>query len=65
MTVKTRKSAAKKSVPKPMVTSESLRAQTDAFLESGGTIEQVKPGVSGYQNVPGRKHITLDSKSKG
>ncbi len=48
----------------PTISSEALAAQTEAYLKDGGKIDYVKSGVSGQQNLPGRKHITLDSKAR-
>ena len=61
MSTKMKKAPTRKKSPVPTVSSETLAAQTEAFLEAGGKIEQVKPGVSGQQQYTGRKHITLDS----
>ena len=57
-------SKTRKSNHGPTVSSETLAAQMEAFLKDGGKIEYVKSGVSGQQNVGGRKHITLDSKAR-
>lgn len=53
------KSSAKKKQAEATETSLSIEAQTKAFLENGGTIEQVASGVSGQEFTYGRKHISL------
>jgi hypothetical protein len=44
-------------------TSQSIAAQTAAFLKSGGKIEEVPRGVSGQPSLAARKHITISSKT--
>ncbi len=55
-------SAAKRKQPNALETSESIEAQVQAFLASGGEIQQVPKGVSGQTNTSGPKHITLGNK---
>jgi hypothetical protein len=62
--VKLRKDPTKRSPPPPKVSSTTLDQQVQAFLREGGKIDYVNPGVSGQQNLPGRKHIVIDSKPK-
>lgn len=44
-------------------THQTIEEQTKAFLESGGKIQQVATGVTGQQNVTGRRHIDLGKPS--
>jgi len=53
---------AKKKQPAATGTSRSIDDQVKSFLESGGTIEQVKSGVSGQESTLSRKQINLNSK---
>ena len=41
------KAASKKKQPAAMETSQTIEEQTQAFLSSGGKIEQINSGVSG------------------
>ncbi|QKX17717.1 MULTISPECIES: hypothetical protein [Microbulbifer] len=43
---------------------EAIESQVQAFLASGGKIEQVPKGVSGQTNTSGPKHITLGKKPR-
>ena len=54
-----RVSPAKKKQAAPTETSHSIEEQTKAFLEKGGTIEQIEAGASGQEFVRGRQHIKL------
>lgn len=63
MATKTR-SAAKKKQPAATETSSSINEQIKAFLADGGSIEKVKTGVTGQQNMPGPRHINLSSHPK-
>ena len=63
MATKTR-STAKKKQPAATETSSSIDAQVKEFLASGGAIEQIKTGVTGQVNMPGPRHINLNSNSK-
>ena len=58
------KTAAKKKQPAETETSSSIDAQIKEFLASGGAIEQIKTGVTGQQNMPGPRHINLNSNAK-
>lgn len=58
------KSAAKKKQPAATETSSSINEQVKAFLEAGGSIEKIKTGVTGQQNMPGPRHITLGNTPK-
>ena len=58
------KSTAKKKQPAATETSSSIDAQVKAFLAAGGAIEQIKTGVTGQQNMPGPRHINLNSNAK-
>ena len=56
------KASASKSKPAPAVeTSDSINAQIEAFLKSGGEIQQINKGVSGQTFGPS-KQITLGKK---
>ena len=57
-------SPAKKKEAVATETSNSIASQTQAFLESGGVIEQVAAGVSGQSFTVGRKHISLGNTPK-
>lgn len=50
--------------PSASETSESIANQVEAFLQSGGEIQQINTGVSGQQSVSGPKHITLGNKPR-
>jgi len=56
--------ASKKKQPANTETSQSIEAQTKAFLESGGKINYINTGVSGQQSLAGPKHISLGKKSQ-
>lgn len=43
----------------PRETSESLAQQVEAYLESGGKIQEIPQGVSGQVATSGPRHITL------
>jgi hypothetical protein len=47
MAAKSERTAGKKKQPAAVETSESIAAQTAAFLAAGGEIERVDSGVSG------------------
>lgn len=49
-----------KKSPKVVLTSELLGKQTQAFLESGGEIQYIKPGVTGYNSIPKVKPAIYD-----
>lgn len=61
---KPKTAAPKKKQPASTETSQSIEAQTAAFLKAGGEIEQVSSGVSGQQSMAGPKHITLGNSNK-
>ncbi|PCJ14769.1 MAG: hypothetical protein COB04_14430 [Gammaproteobacteria bacterium] len=54
--------ASKKKQPATEETSQSIQAQTKAFLESGGKVDYINTGVSGQQSLAGPKHISLGKK---
>jgi len=54
----------KKTQPAASETSLSIAEQTEAFVKSGGTINEIKSGVSGQQSVAGPKHISLGNKPR-
>jgi len=58
-------SSSTKKQQKATETSESIQAQIEEFLKSGGEINVIDSGVSGRESVRGPKHITISSKSKG
>tara|TARA_R110002167_G_scaffold126558_8_gene307378 strand:+ start:2582 stop:2797 length:216 start_codon:yes stop_codon:yes gene_type:complete len=58
------RSSAKKKQPAATETSSSIDEQVKEFLASGGAIEQIKTGVTGQQNMPGPRHINLNSNAK-
>ena len=60
----TRQSGAKKKQPAASETSQSIADQTEAFLQSGGHIQEIKSGISGQESLASRKHISLGNKSK-
>ena len=53
---------AKKKEPDAVETSMSIEEQTQAFLRSGGSVEQVNTGVSGQIGIAGPRHISLGNK---
>lgn len=55
--------SARKKQPAATETSQSIAEQTEAFLKSGGKIQQINSGVSGQESLAGRKHISLGNKS--
>ena len=57
------KGAAKKKDTSANETSESIRLQTEAFLQSGGEIQYVNSGVSGQVSMKAPKHIILGNSS--
>ncbi len=58
------KALSKKKQPAATKTSSSIDEQVKAFLESGGSIEHIKTGVSGQQSLQGPKQINIESKPK-
>ena len=58
MAAKPKKSTSKKA-PAAVETAKSIEEQTQAFLQAGGSIQQIDNGVTGQVNIPGPKHITL------
>lgn len=56
---KHRKDPAK--APKAVLSSQTLAEQTEAFLNSGGEIQYIERGVTGYQQPQGRQHLNLNS----
>jgi len=44
------------------LTSDSIQAQIEAFLKTGGKINQIEKGVSGNTQMSGKKHIVISSK---
>jgi RecA/RadA recombinase len=63
MAAKPTRAAAKKKAAAAAESSQSIEAQTKAFLEKGGEIEQISTGVSGQQSMAGPKHIRLGNHS--
>lgn len=59
MAAKPTRAPAKKKAAAAVESSESIAAQTKAFLASGGEIEQINSGISGQQSMAGPKHIKL------
>ncbi|WP_019530129.1 hypothetical protein [Dasania marina] len=51
MAAKPLKTTGKKKQPAVVETSQSIEDKTKAFLEAGGSIEQVNSGVSGQQSL--------------
>jgi hypothetical protein len=51
----------KKKQPAATETSKSIDEQVRSFLAGGGSIEQVKSGVSGQESMLGRKQINISS----
>ena len=51
--------AKSKKAPAAVETAKSIEEQTRAFLQAGGNIQQIETGVTGQENMPGPKHITL------
>jgi hypothetical protein len=49
MAAKPERAVAKKKQPAAVETSQSIEAQTAAFLAAGGEIERIDSGVSGQQ----------------
>lgn len=62
MARKSESSSAKKKQPAAKMTSQEISDQTAAFLNAGGQIQRIKPGVSGQQNQSGPRHITIGNK---
>jgi len=56
--------ASKRKQPASVETRETIEEQVQAFLASGGEIQQVPKGVSGQTNTSGPKHITLGKKPR-
>lgn len=50
--------------PTSVETRETIEEQVQAFLASGGEIQQVPKGVSGQTSTSGPKHITLGKKPR-
>lgn len=50
--------------PPASINSESIAEQTEAFLKSGGQIQEIKTGVSGQSAPTGRRHITIGNNAK-
>ncbi len=46
----------------PVETSESIADQVEAFLKSGGKVQEIPRGVSGQPSSAARKHITISNK---
>ncbi|SMF14208.1 hypothetical protein SAMN02745866_00917 [Alteromonadaceae bacterium Bs31] len=44
--------------------SDTIAAQTEAFLSSGHEIQYIQSGVSGLSPITGKKHITISSPNK-
>lgn len=49
----------------PQETSESLAAEVEKFLASGGKIQEIPQGVSGQVATSGPRHITLGRRKSG
>ena len=56
--------ASKRKQPTSLENRQSIEEQVQAFLASGGEIQQVPKGVSGQTNTSGPKHITLGKKPR-
>lgn len=54
-----KRSSSSKSNEHTHETRESIAAQTEKFLESGGKIQEIPSGVSGQTTTSGPRHITL------
>lgn len=54
-----KKSSNANKAEEPRETSESLAQQVEAYLESGGKIQEIPQGVSGQVATTGPRHITL------
>lgn len=52
-------SKSKKNQSTTLETSKSIESLTEAFLKSGGKIEEVPSGVSGQQSLRGPRHIKI------
>lgn len=59
MVIKPKTVAPKKKKPAVTETSQSIEEATQAFLDAGGSITQIKSGVSGQQSLAGPRHISL------
>lgn len=59
MAAKSKSVAVKKPQRAAIETSQSIEAQTRAFIESGGQITKINSGVSGMQSLAGSKQISL------
>ena len=57
-------SASKRKQPTSLENRNAIEEQVQAFLASGGEIQQVPKGVSGQTNTSGPKHITLGKKPR-
>jgi hypothetical protein len=64
MATKPLRTAGKKKQPAAVETSVSIEDQVQAFLKSGGKIEQINSGVSGQSNMPVQKQKTDEVKPK-
>ena len=62
MATKPLKTVGKKKQPAAAQTSSSIEDKTKAFLEAGGVIEQVRPGVSGQPSMAPPKPKPSESK---
>ena len=63
MARKPTRAPAKKKQPAAVETSESIAAQTEAFLKKGKKIEVIQSGVSGQPSLAAKKHIRLGNKA--
>lgn len=61
MARKPTRAPAKKKQPAAVETSESIEAQTRAFLKSGNKIDVIQPGISGQPSLAAKKNIKLGS----
>jgi hypothetical protein len=64
MAGKPKTAPAKKKQPPAEISSETIAAQTEAFLKAGGKIDQVARGVTGYQGSTGSRQISLGNKPR-
>ena len=62
MTTRRKSGTLKKKSPKVELSSEVIAEKTAAFLNSGGKIDHIKRGETGFQQLAGRRHIVLGPK---
>ncbi|MDC0362130.1 hypothetical protein OAN12_03720 [Halioglobus sp.] len=64
MARKPTRAPAKKKQPAAVETSESIEAQTRAFLKSGNKIDVIQPGISGQPSLAAKNNIKLGNNAK-